>query len=77
VATALIESMSAFFIVGDVDRIIAFCREMRGFETHSKEPDEHPYRRCDGRGGAALFFKAGEAEPLPNAKRDPAGEWDA
>ncbi|MGC1296088.1 MAG: VOC family protein, partial [Alloacidobacterium sp.] len=29
-----------------------------------------------GRDGAMLFMKSGEAEPLPNPKRDPAMRWD-
>jgi catechol 2,3-dioxygenase-like lactoylglutathione lyase family enzyme len=37
--TPQIESMSPFFIVSNVDQIIAFYQEKLGFETQYKEPD--------------------------------------
>ncbi len=76
-AAPQIESMSPFFVVSDVDRIIAFYREKLGFETHYQEPNENPFFAIIGRDGASLFLKAGEADPLPNPRRDPAMRWDA
>jgi catechol 2,3-dioxygenase-like lactoylglutathione lyase family enzyme len=72
-----IESMCPFFIVSHVDKIIAFFRDMLGFEVRFKEPDQRPFFAIVGRDGASLFLKAGEALPLPNPKRDPAMRWDA
>jgi catechol 2,3-dioxygenase-like lactoylglutathione lyase family enzyme len=74
---AIIESMCPFFIVSNVETIIAFYQSKLGFEVQCKEPDDDPFFAIVGRDGAWLFLKAGEAEPLPNPRRDPAMRWDA
>src|SRR5215470_11676092 len=73
----MIESMSPFFIVSNVETIITFYEEKLGFKTQYKEPAEEPFFAIVARDGAWLFLKAGEAEPLPNPRRDPAMRWDA
>jgi catechol 2,3-dioxygenase-like lactoylglutathione lyase family enzyme len=76
-ARAMIERMCPFFIVSSVDRSVAFYRDMLGFEAWHEEPAGEPFFAIVGRDGAMLFIKAGEAEPLPNPRRDPAMRWDA
>lgn len=73
----MLEKMCPFFVVSGVDRTIAFYRDKLGFETWHQEPESEPFFAIVGRDGATLFVKAGEAEPLPNSKRDPAMRWDA
>ncbi len=73
----MIESMSPFFIVGDVETAVAFYRDKLGFEVQFQQPDENPFFAIVGRGGAMLFLKSGEARPLPNPRRDPEMRWDA
>jgi catechol 2,3-dioxygenase-like lactoylglutathione lyase family enzyme len=72
-----LERMCPFFIVSGVSQTIAFYREKLGFEVWHQQPDREPFFAIVGRDGAMLFVKAGEAEPLPNPKRDPAMRWDA
>lgn len=72
-----IESMCPFFIVSNVETILAFYEEKLGFETQYREPAEAPFFAIVARDGAWLLLKAGEVEPLPNPKRDPAMRWDA
>jgi catechol 2,3-dioxygenase-like lactoylglutathione lyase family enzyme len=72
-----LERMCPFFIVSGITQTIAFYREKLGFEIWHQEPDREPFFAIVGRDGAMLFVKAGEAEPLPNPKRDPAMRWDA
>ena len=72
-----VESMSPFFIVSHVDTITAFYRDRLGFQVQFQEPDKEPFFAIVGRDGAQLFLKAGDAAPLPNARRDPAMRWDA
>jgi catechol 2,3-dioxygenase-like lactoylglutathione lyase family enzyme len=69
--------MCPFFIVSSVDQTTAFYRDKLGFETWHQEPKRDAFFAIVGRDGAMLFVKAGEAEPLPNPKRDPAMRWDA
>ena len=69
--------MCPFFIVGSVERTVAFYRDKLGFEVWNQEPESEPFFAIVGRDGAMLFLKSGEAEPLPNPKRDPAMRWDA
>lgn len=76
-ARQTLEKMCPFFIVSGVDQTIAFYRDKLGFETWHQEPEREPFFAIVGRDGAMLFVKAGEAEPLPNPKRDPAMRWDA
>ena len=72
-----LERMCPFFIVSGVSQTITFYREKLGFEIWHQQPDREPFFAIVGRDGAMLFVKAGEAEPLPNPKRDPAMRWDA
>jgi catechol 2,3-dioxygenase-like lactoylglutathione lyase family enzyme len=77
VTRPMIESMCPFFIVGNVERTIAFYADRLGFEMRYKEPLQEPFFAIVGRDGASLFIKAGDAAPVPNPKRDPAMKWDA
>ncbi len=72
-----LERMCPFFIVSGVDQTVAFYRDKLGFKTWHQEPEREPFFAIVGRDGAMLFIKAGEAEPLPNSKRDSAMRWDA
>ncbi len=72
-----LERMCPFFIVSNVGQTIAFYRDRLGFETLHQQPEREPFFAIVGRDGAMLFVKAGEAEPLPNSKRDPEMRWDA
>jgi len=72
-----LERMCPFFIVSNVDQTIAFYRDRLGFETWHQQPERDPFFAIVGRDGAMLFVKSGEAEPLPNQKRDPDMRWDA
>lgn len=76
-AKPILEKMCPFFIVSGVDRTIAFYRDKLGFEVWYQEPESEPFFAIVGRDGAMLFVKSGEAEPLPNAKRDPWMRWDS
>ncbi len=73
----MLEKMCPFFIVSVVDQTIAFYRDKLGFESWHQQPEREPFFGIVGRDGAMLFIKSGEAEPLPNSKRDPAMRWDA
>lgn len=73
----MLEKMCPFFIVSSVHQTIAFYRDKLGFESWHQKPEREPLFAILGRDGAMLFIKSGEAEPLPNPKRDPAMRWDA
>lgn len=73
----VIERMCPFFIVSDVSRSLEFYAERLGFEIWNREPQDQPFFAITGRDGAMLFIKSGEAEPLPNPRRDPSMRWDA
>jgi len=77
VTRPMLEKMYPFFIVSSVRQTIAFYRDKLGFESWHQEPELEPFFAIVGRDGAMLFIKSGEAEPLPNPKRDPAMRWDA
>jgi catechol 2,3-dioxygenase-like lactoylglutathione lyase family enzyme len=71
-------AISPFFIVSDLDRIIAFYREKVGSEMTFQEPDQNPFLAILRRDGAQLFVKSdAEVAPLPNSKRHPSMRWDA
>ena len=77
-AGASMQSMSPFFIVGDVARTIAFYGEKLGFETRFEEPAQAPFFAILGRDGAQLFVKSEkDVPPLPNHARHPFMRWDA
>lgn len=69
--------MCPFFIVSGVERAVAFYRDQLGFETWHQEPEGEPFFALVGREGAMLFLKSGDAQPLPNSKRDAEMRWDA
>ena len=75
-AKPTLEKMCPFFIVTSVGQTIAFYRDKLGFEIWHQQPEGEPFFAILGRDGAMLFVKAGEAEPLPNPKRDPEMRWD-
>jgi catechol 2,3-dioxygenase-like lactoylglutathione lyase family enzyme len=71
-------AISPFFIVGNVDRTIAFYRDKLGFATRFKEPDEAPFFAILSRDGGQILVKSDpEVAPLPNPVRHPAMRWDA
>jgi catechol 2,3-dioxygenase-like lactoylglutathione lyase family enzyme len=72
-----IESMCPFFIVSSAPQSIAFYQEKLGFDIMFEQPEKEPFFAIVHRDGAMLFLKSGEAEPLPNFRRDPEMRWDA
>jgi catechol 2,3-dioxygenase-like lactoylglutathione lyase family enzyme len=73
-----LQAISPFFIVGNVDRTIAFYRDRLGFETRFQEPEWNPFFAIIGRDGAQILIKSDAAvTPLPNATRHPFMRWDA
>ena len=64
-------------MVSNAAKSIEFYRNKLGFETWYQEPENDPFFAIVGRDGAQLFVKAGDAAPLPNAKRDPDMRWAA
>ena len=74
----ILEAISPFFIVGDVDRTIAFYRDRLGFAATYQEPQSQPFFAIIVRDSAQLFVKSeAGVEPLPNAVRHPSMRWDA
>ena len=75
------EAISPFFIVSDVERSIAFYRDVLGLEERFREPaagNGAPFFAIVGRGGVQLLLKSDPAvAPLPNPKRHPSMRWDA
>ena len=75
---AATQAISPFFIVGNVDRTIAFYRDKLGFETRYREPEQDPFFAIVGRDGGQVLVKSGQGvAPLPNPARHPAMRWDA
>lgn len=75
---AVIDHISPFFIVSDVDRTTAFYRDQLGFETRFQQSGNRPFFAIIGRGGAQLFLKSEKnVSPLPNPNRHPSMRWDA
>lgn len=76
---ATIDAVSPFFIVGDVERSLAFYRDQLGFDVVFQE-SEGPQRRLFfaivNRQGAMIFLK-GDGAPMPNPKRYAWARWDA
>jgi catechol 2,3-dioxygenase-like lactoylglutathione lyase family enzyme len=70
--------ISPCFIVGNVDRTIAFYCDKLGFEKRLQEPERDPFFAIIGRDGAQLFVKSDkDVLPLPNCQRHPYMRWDA
>ena len=74
-----IESVSPFFIAGDVDRSVAFYRDKLGFTLVFQEteaPGNTPFFAIVSRDNVMLFLK-GSGAALPNPKRYAWARWDA
>jgi len=71
-------SISPFFIVGNVERTIAFYRDKLGFEATYREPAEAPFFAIIRRDGVQIILKSDkDVAPLPNSERHAAMRWDA
>ena len=71
-------AISPCFIVGSVDKTIAFYRDKLGFETRFQQPEQDAFFAILGRDGAQLFVKSENGvEPVPNSTRHPHLRWDA
>ena len=78
-ANPTIESVSPFFIAGDVDRSVAFYRDQLGFTLVFQEtepPQQTPFFAIVSRDNVMLFLK-GSGAALPNPKRYSWARWDA
>ncbi|AXC13120.1 hypothetical protein ACPOL_3841 [Acidisarcina polymorpha] len=74
----LIQSISPFFIVSNVDQTITFYRDRLGFETRLQQPERDPFFALIGRDGAQFFVKAEkDVLPVPNHMRHRQLRWDA
>lgn len=73
---AVTSSISPFFIVGDVDRTVAFYGRL-GFKVTFQEPASNPFFAILVRDGAMLFVKAVGVPALPNPSRHADARWDA
>ncbi len=73
----MIESTCPYFTVGGIETTIAFYRDEPAFEVQFKEPEKEPFFAIVGRDKAMLLLEAGEADPLPNLRRDRAMRGDA
>lgn len=72
------ESISPFFIVGEVTRTIAFYRDKLGFETAFREPQDDPFFAVLRRDGVQILVKSHEGvAPQPNSSRHRFLRWDA
>jgi catechol 2,3-dioxygenase-like lactoylglutathione lyase family enzyme len=73
-----IAAIAPFFIVGNVDRTIAFYRDKLGFETTFQQPEREPFFAILVRYGAQIFVKSEkDLPPLPNSARHRFMRWDA
>jgi catechol 2,3-dioxygenase-like lactoylglutathione lyase family enzyme len=76
---ATIESVSPFFIAGDVERSVAFYRDQLGFTLVFQEtepPHNTPFFAIVSRDNVMLFLK-GSGAALPNPTRYSWARWDA
>lgn len=76
---ATIESVSPFFIAGDVERSVAFYRDKLGFTLvfqETESPQQTPFFAIVSRDNVMLFLK-GSGAALPNPKRYSWARWDA
>jgi catechol 2,3-dioxygenase-like lactoylglutathione lyase family enzyme len=66
------------FVVGDVERSLAFYRDRLGFAVTYSQPDGDPFFGIVRRDAAMLFFKSESGiAPLPNSTRHRHLRWDA
>lgn len=77
--TAVMASISPFFIIRDLQETIDFYRDRLGFEIAYIGPDGDPYFVIMRRDGIQIFFKAitPEVGPIPNSQRHEWARWDA
>jgi catechol 2,3-dioxygenase-like lactoylglutathione lyase family enzyme len=78
-ADPTIESVSPFFIAGDVERSVGFYRDKLGFTLVFQEtepPDNTAFFAIVSRDNVMLFLK-GRGAALPNPKRYAWARWDA
>jgi len=76
---ATIDAVSPFFIVGDVERSLAFYRDKLGFGVvfeESEGPQQHMFFAIVSRDGAMLLLK-GDGAAMPNPTRCAWARWDA
>jgi catechol 2,3-dioxygenase-like lactoylglutathione lyase family enzyme len=76
---ATLESVSPFFIAGDVERSVAFYRDQLGFTLAFQEtepPHQTPFFAIISRDRAMVFLK-GSGAALPNPQRYAWARWDA
>ena len=74
----ILQGISPFFIVSNVNQTVGFYRDKLGFETRFQQSDRDPFFAIIGRDGAQIFVKSDkEVSPLPNSKRHPFMRWDA
>ena len=74
-----VESVSPFFIAGDVERSLAFYRDKLGFSVvfqSTEPPHQTPFFAIVSRDGAMVFLK-GSGAALPNPQRYSWARWDA
>jgi catechol 2,3-dioxygenase-like lactoylglutathione lyase family enzyme len=74
--TTAIGAISPFFIVGHVDRSLAFYARL-GFEQRFRGPADDPFFAIAGRDGAQVFLKDVGVEAQPNGSRHEWAAWDA
>jgi catechol 2,3-dioxygenase-like lactoylglutathione lyase family enzyme len=70
---AAMTSVSPFFIVGNLDRAVAFYRDGLAFDVAFLAPDPNPFFAIVRRDGVQLMLKvvADDIGPLPNCQRHP------
>jgi catechol 2,3-dioxygenase-like lactoylglutathione lyase family enzyme len=73
----ILNTIAPFFIVRNAAAAVAFYREKLGFDLIYQGPEDDSFFAIVGRDAAMLMLKAVEAEPKPNATRDPDARWDA
>jgi catechol 2,3-dioxygenase-like lactoylglutathione lyase family enzyme len=68
------DAVSPFFIVRDLDRALAFYRDVLGFEVTFASGGFFAIVR---RGGVQFLLKSVGVDPLPNRERHADARWDA
>jgi catechol 2,3-dioxygenase-like lactoylglutathione lyase family enzyme len=75
---AVLQGISPFFVVSNVDQSTAFYCDRLGFEVRFKQPERDAFFAIVGRDGVQILVKAEkDVLPLPNAGRHPHLRWDA
>jgi len=81
-ATLMLNSITPFFIVDDLEATIAFYEAQLGFEVRYQgggDGDGQDYWAFLGRDGVMIMFKAiaPDVHPQPNSARHQFARWDA